>query len=168
MENIQSPYQDRLSRYSLLSPLGAHAGCALRASELKAESSKVKAKSKRKCKKPLRRFCFELSAFSYSMGWREALDPGNKKKAVATILQFDRDTPINMITKQLAATRMLMKPSQGIAIGSIDVEAWKQTERIMLEQRLIPDPVSVERILRPYSGFVNRMPDARRQMADTN
>ena len=89
-------------------------------------------------------------------GWREALDPGNKEKAVATILQFDRDTPINTITKQLSATRMLMKPSQGIAIGSIDVEAWKQTERIMLEQRLIPDPVSVEKILRPYSEFVNR------------
>ena len=92
-------------------------------------------------------------------GWQEALDPGNKEKAVATILQFDRDTPINMITKQLAATRMLMKPSQGVAIGSIDVEAWKQTARIMLEQKLIPDPVSVERILRPYSGFVNGKPD---------
>ena len=52
---------------------------------------------------------------------------------------------------------MLMKPSPETAIGRIDVEAWKQTERIMLEQKLIADRVSVERILRPYSGFVNRI-----------
>ena len=90
-------------------------------------------------------------------GWREALDPANKEKAVATIHQFDKDTPINIIRKQLAATRMLMKPSPGTAIGRIDVEAWKQTERIMLEQKLIADRVSVERILRPYSGLVNRI-----------
>ena len=83
-------------------------------------------------------------------GWREALDPGNKEKAVATIHQFDKDTPIDIIRKQLAATRMLMKPPPGTAIGRIDVEAWKQTERIMLEQELIAAPVSVERILRPY------------------
>jgi len=82
-------------------------------------------------------------------GWREALNPANKEKAVATIHRFDRDTPIKIIRKQLEATRMLMKPSSAIEIGRIDVEAWKQTERIMLEQKLIPGPVSVERILRP-------------------
>jgi NitT/TauT family transport system substrate-binding protein len=92
-------------------------------------------------------------------GWREALVAENKEKAVATIHRFDRDTPIDTITKQLAATRMLMKPSAGTEIGMIDVEAWKQTERIMLEQELIPGPVSVNRILRPYSGFVNREPN---------
>jgi len=90
-------------------------------------------------------------------GWREALDPANKEKAVATIHQFDKDTPIDIIRKQLAATRILMKPSPEAAIGRIDVEAWKQTERIMLEQKLIADRVSVERILRPYSGVVNRI-----------
>ncbi len=79
-------------------------------------------------------------------GWREALDPGNKEKSVATIHQFDRDTPIKIIRQQLEATRMLMKPSPEIQIGRIDVEAWKQTERIMLEQKLISGPVSVERI----------------------
>jgi NitT/TauT family transport system substrate-binding protein len=83
-------------------------------------------------------------------GWREALDPANKEKAVATLHRFDKDTPINIITKQLAATRMLMKPSPETEIGRIDFEAWKQTERIMIKQRLIPGPVSVERILRPY------------------
>ena len=82
-------------------------------------------------------------------GWREALDQGNEEKAVATVHRFDRDTPIDVIRKQLAATRMLMKPSPAIEMGKIDVEAWKQTETIMIQQKLIPGPVSVERILRP-------------------
>jgi NitT/TauT family transport system substrate-binding protein len=85
-------------------------------------------------------------------GWREALDPTNKDKALATIQQFDRDTPASILSEQLAVTRRLMKPSPGIEIGGIDLEAWKQTERIMLEQKLIPAPVLVEKLLRPLSG----------------
>ena len=91
-------------------------------------------------------------------GWREALDPANQEKAVETVHQFDVDTPIEIIRRQLAATRMLMKLSPEIEIGRIDVEAWAQTERIMLEQKLIPSPVSVERILRPCSEIVHRSP----------
>lgn len=83
-------------------------------------------------------------------GWREALDPANKEKAVSTIQQFDKDTPVDTIRKQLAATRSLMIPASGDHIGKIDIEAWRQTERIMLEQKLIPGPVLVERILRPF------------------
>jgi NitT/TauT family transport system substrate-binding protein len=83
-------------------------------------------------------------------GWREALDPANREKAVATIQQFDKDTPVDTIRKQLAATRRLMKPSPRDQIGRIDIEAWRQTERVMLEQKLIPGPVFVERILRPF------------------
>jgi NitT/TauT family transport system substrate-binding protein len=83
-------------------------------------------------------------------GWRESLDPVNEEKAVATVHQFDRDTPIDIIREQLRATRKLMKPSQAVQVGRIDIGAWQQTERIMLEQKLIPGPVSVERILRPF------------------
>lgn len=89
-------------------------------------------------------------------GWREALDPENKEKAVATVQRFDRDAPIDVIRKQLAATRMLMAPSLAIEMGRIDVEAWKQTETIMIEQELISGPISVEKILRPYSDLVIR------------
>lgn len=92
-------------------------------------------------------------------GWREALDPENKEKAVATVQRFDRDAPIDVIRKQLAATRMLMTPSLAIEMGRIDVEAWKQTETIMIEQKLISGPISVEKILRPYSDLVNSQPN---------
>ena len=86
-------------------------------------------------------------------GWRQALDPENKEEAIATVHQFDRDTPVEIIRKQLTATRRLMKPSQAVQIGRIDMEAWKQTERIMLKQKLIPGPVSVEKILKDRSPF---------------
>jgi NitT/TauT family transport system substrate-binding protein len=82
-------------------------------------------------------------------GWREALDPENTEKAVEAVHLFDRDTPIDIIRKQLAATRVLMKPSPETKIGRIHIEAWAQTEKIMLEQKLITAPVSVKRILRP-------------------
>jgi NitT/TauT family transport system substrate-binding protein len=93
-----------------------------------------------------------IQAFARALlrGWREALDPSNKEKAVATIRQFDKDTPIDVIGKQLTATRMLMKPPPGAEIGEVDVGAWKETERIMLEQNLISGPVGVEGILKPH------------------
>ncbi len=80
-------------------------------------------------------------------GWQEALDPLNREKAVKTIQRFDRDTPADIIREQLEITRSLIKPSGETEIGRIDVEAWKQTEKIMLEQNLIPDPIFVEKCL---------------------
>ncbi|MCP4108735.1 MAG: ABC transporter substrate-binding protein [Desulfobacteraceae bacterium] len=81
-------------------------------------------------------------------GWQEALDPLNMEKAVKAIQQFDRDTPADTIEEQLNITRSFIKPSEEIEIGRIDVEAWKQTEKIMLEQKLISGPVFVEKCLR--------------------
>jgi len=83
-------------------------------------------------------------------GWQEALNPENRKKAVETIRQFDRDTPVEMIPKQLEATTMLVQPSSGTQTGEIDEKAWRQTESIMLEQKLIPSPVHVEKALLPW------------------
>jgi NitT/TauT family transport system substrate-binding protein len=82
-------------------------------------------------------------------GWREALEPANQEKTARTVHAFDTETPVGIIGKQLEATRTLVRPSTEIDIGRIDMEAWAQTERIMLEQKLIPGPVFVERVLRP-------------------
>jgi NitT/TauT family transport system substrate-binding protein len=79
--------------------------------------------------------------------WRQALDPENKEKAIQTVLQFDQDTPEALVRKQLPATRILMLPTPDFEFGKIDVDAWKQTEEIMLSQKLIPAPVNVERLL---------------------
>ena len=85
-------------------------------------------------------------------GWRKALDPENEEAAVETIHQFDKDTPIHLIRRQLAATRRLVKPSPDMEVGRIDGAAWAQTERIMVTQKLIPGPVSLKQRLRSLSG----------------
>lgn len=79
--------------------------------------------------------------------WNEALNPVNSDKTVETIHRFDRDTPLDIIRRQLDITRQLMKPSEKTVFGKIDVTAWKQTERIMLEQKLISAPVNIEKRL---------------------
>jgi len=82
-------------------------------------------------------------------GWEAALDPENRQKALETIHRFDRDTPVDLIGKQWDATRKLVKPSDDIRIGTIDIRAWQQTEKIMLTQGRIQAPVYVENCLKP-------------------
>ena len=79
-------------------------------------------------------------------GWRQSLDPANAEHAVATVHHFDRDTPLPLLRKQLNATRALMISPSGKDFGWIDSHAWRQTARIMFEQKLIPAPVSVNEI----------------------
>jgi NitT/TauT family transport system substrate-binding protein len=81
-------------------------------------------------------------------GWREALDPKNEEKAIAMLLKYDPETPEEIVRQQLPATRYLMMPSADFEFGKIDAAAWKQTEEIMLAQKLIPVPVYVEKLLK--------------------
>ena len=81
-------------------------------------------------------------------GWREALDPKNEEKAIAMLLKYDPETPEEIVRQQLPATRFLMMPSANFEFGKIDTAAWKQTEEIMLAQKLIPVPVYVEKLLK--------------------
>jgi NitT/TauT family transport system substrate-binding protein len=82
-------------------------------------------------------------------GWRDALDPANKEKAIKTVLQFDKETPEDLVRQQLPVTRKLMLPEPDSEFGKIDVAAWKQTEQIMLAQKLIEAPVNIETLLKP-------------------
>jgi NitT/TauT family transport system substrate-binding protein len=81
--------------------------------------------------------------------WREALDPKNKDKALETVLKYNQETPQEIVRKQLPATRILMLPEPDFEFGKIDVAAWKQTEQIMLTQKLIAGPVHIENRLNP-------------------
>jgi NitT/TauT family transport system substrate-binding protein len=84
-------------------------------------------------------------------GWRAALDPANRQKAIAIVLKFNRETPAEIIRRQLPVTRSLMLPTADFQFGKIDVAAWKQTEQIMLAQKLISKPVHVEDLLKPIA-----------------
>jgi len=46
----------------------------------------------------------------------------------------------------------LVKPTAAVRIGKIDIQAWKQTERIMLEQGQIKKPVGVENVIVPLEA----------------
>jgi NitT/TauT family transport system substrate-binding protein len=82
-------------------------------------------------------------------GWTEALDPENKEQAIKTVLKYNQETPEDIVRQQLPATRILMLPTAGFQFGKIDVAAWKQTEEIMLTQKLIDNPVHIESRLKP-------------------
>jgi NitT/TauT family transport system substrate-binding protein len=82
-------------------------------------------------------------------GWRESLAPANKEEAIKVVLQHNRETPEDIVRKQLPVTRSLMMPTPDFEFGKIDVAAWRQTEKIMLDQRLIAAPVNVETLLKP-------------------
>ena len=81
--------------------------------------------------------------------WREALDPENNEKAIEIVLKYNRETPQEIVRKQLPATRILMLPTPAFEFGKIDVDAWKQTEQIMLAQKLIENPIYIENRLKP-------------------
>ncbi len=81
-------------------------------------------------------------------GWEEALELENEEDVLKTLRQFDKDTPPDIMRKQLVITRSLIKPFKDTRIGMIDLEAWQQTEKIMLEQNQIPSPVAVEKVIR--------------------
>ena len=82
-------------------------------------------------------------------GWEEALDPQNKDKAIETVLKYNQETPEAIVRQQLPATRILMLPSAGLKFGKIDTAAWKQTEEIMLAQKVIEKPVNIVTRLKP-------------------
>jgi len=82
-------------------------------------------------------------------GWEEGFRPGNEESALDMLARFDKNTSRPIMKKQLAMTRTLVKPVDTTAIGTFDVNAWQQTEAIMLEQKLIPAPVNVvEKLIR--------------------
>jgi NitT/TauT family transport system substrate-binding protein len=83
-------------------------------------------------------------------GWRQAMAPENEDRAIAVLQEYDKDTTRDMLRQQLWATRQIVQPATGIAIGGIDTAAWRQTEAIMLGQGLIPEAVDIDRALLPY------------------
>jgi NitT/TauT family transport system substrate-binding protein len=86
-------------------------------------------------------------------GWTEALDPPNHQNTLKTLQRFDKDTPLHILDRQLTATRKLIQPTPDFKIGTIDVAAWKQTEKIMLNQNQISAPVIVEKVLRQFGSY---------------
>lgn len=86
-------------------------------------------------------------------GWEAALDPAKSGMVVQMLQEFDKDTSPKQLAKQLEITRRLVKPQPGVTIGTIDRDAWIQTEKIMYDQKQIVKPVHVETALMPNFAF---------------
>lgn len=76
-------------------------------------------------------------------GWQAAMQPANENEVIRAVAEHDRDTPPGVMRRQLVVTRQMIQPDPDIPVGHIDIPAWRQTEQIMLQQRLIPEPVNV-------------------------
>jgi len=81
-------------------------------------------------------------------GWEAAMDPANEADVLMEVKKQDKESNDELRRLQLIATRELIKPSAAVKIGTMDVEAWKQTEAIMLNEKQIKKPVRVETILK--------------------
>jgi len=81
-------------------------------------------------------------------GWRAALEPQNSGKAIDTLQIYDKDSTVENLKEQLDITRELIKPNAETEIGRIDIAAWVQTEKIMLAQKQISEPVRVEQVIK--------------------
>lgn len=81
-------------------------------------------------------------------GWEAAMDPANEADVLMEIKKRDKEANDELRRLQLIATRELIKPSAAVKIGTIDVDAWKQTETIMLSEKQIKQPVHVDTILK--------------------
>ena len=81
-------------------------------------------------------------------GWEAAMDPANEADVLMEVKKQDKESNDELRRLQLIATRELIKPSAAVKIGTMDVEAWKQTETIMLNEKQIKKPVHVETLLK--------------------
>ena len=86
-------------------------------------------------------------------GWQASMNVANNDTAIKTLQKYDKDSTVETLQEQLDITRGLIHPDPNVPIGMIDMAAWKQTEQIMLTQKLIPAPVSVEKVLRPIPKY---------------
>jgi NitT/TauT family transport system substrate-binding protein len=76
-------------------------------------------------------------------GWEAAMDPANEAHTLEVVKKLDKGNNDVIRKKQLNATRNLIKPSVSVKIGTIDMEAWKQTEEMMLKEKQIRKPVNI-------------------------
>lgn len=82
-------------------------------------------------------------------GWQAAMQPENSGKAVRAVMKFDKDNSRAVIIEQLDITRRLVWPDRNEPLGRIDIDGWRQTEEIMLAQKVISKPVNIVKYLKP-------------------
>jgi NitT/TauT family transport system substrate-binding protein len=83
-------------------------------------------------------------------GWAMAFDPANRQKTLQIVKKYDKDTDMAVIAEQYEITRNLVYPDPNVPIGTIDPDGWLQTERIMVTQGVVDQPVGISSLLKQY------------------
>ncbi len=73
--------------------------------------------------------------------WRDAMDPAHQESTLTSIAARDKDNNAAIRKLQLIATRELVGTQN---FGTIDTDAWIQTEHIMLQEQQIKKPVNIQ------------------------
>ncbi|SLM29491.1 conserved hypothetical protein [Desulfamplus magnetovallimortis] len=81
-------------------------------------------------------------------GWDAAMNPENEAITLELVKEKDKSSSSDIIKKQIFETRKLVKPTESWETGKINVDAWKQTEAIMLKEKQIEEPVNIEKFLK--------------------
>ena len=80
-------------------------------------------------------------------GWEAAMQEENEAKVLAAVKELEKNTDAAIMQQQLASTRELVL-GDAKKFGTIDLPAWQQTEKIMLQAGQIKRAVQVEKYLR--------------------
>jgi len=80
-------------------------------------------------------------------GWEAAMALENEAACLSAVKKLDKGNNDRIRQKQLTVTRTLIKPLKNIRIGTIDVEAWKQTEAIMFKEKQVKKAVNIHQYL---------------------
>jgi NitT/TauT family transport system substrate-binding protein len=76
-------------------------------------------------------------------GWQAVMAPANETAVIQAVAENDRDNSPAVLRRQLTVTRQMIQPDPNVPVGHIDRAAWRQTEQIMLRQKLIDRAVNV-------------------------
>ncbi|XCN72479.1 MAG: ABC transporter substrate-binding protein [Candidatus Electrothrix aestuarii] len=79
-------------------------------------------------------------------GWEAAMQLENETKVLAAVKELEKNTDAAIMQQQLASTRELVM-GNGKNFGTIDLAAWQQTEKIMLQAGQIKRAVQIEKYL---------------------
>ncbi len=86
-------------------------------------------------------------------GWNDSLQSENIQKSIKIISRYKEksgsDVNKEIIEEQIKQTRKLVLPKNSSSVlGEIDVAAWKNAEKIMIDQDIIDSEVHIENYLR--------------------
>ena len=85
-------------------------------------------------------------------GWEAAMAPANEARVLEAVQKRNTGLQGAVLKEQLEETRRLVKPGPDVRIGTIDKDAWKQTEAVLVREKQVKKAVQIESRLVHMAG----------------